>query len=112
VPGRDSDISASSSWPIVPPAAVGTQETMRHQCARLLEVAAIPSVALHVLPSSLGANPGLGGAIALAATDDARRGTAPYAWLASDAALVPAALAWNFRTTWKEGTKYACFVSA
>lgn len=58
-------------WEAVLHHQIGTRETMRDQCARLLEVAAIPSVALHVLPSSLGANPGLGGAIALAATDDA-----------------------------------------
>jgi transcriptional regulator with XRE-family HTH domain len=50
---------------------IGSRKVMREQCARLLEVSGTPSVALHVLPSELGANPGLGGAIGLAATDDA-----------------------------------------
>jgi len=49
---------------------IGTREVMREQCARLLEVSEMPTVNLHVLPSS-GANAGLGGAIGLAATDDA-----------------------------------------
>lgn len=49
---------------------IGTPAVMREQIARLLEVSELPTVALHVLPSSLGANPGLGGAIGLAATDD------------------------------------------
>jgi predicted transposase YdaD len=35
-----------------------------------------------------------------------------YARIASDTALVPAALTWNFRTTRKENPQYACFVSA
>jgi transcriptional regulator with XRE-family HTH domain len=50
---------------------IGTREVMRDQCARLLEVSELPTVALHILPASGGANPGLGGAINLAATDDA-----------------------------------------
>jgi transcriptional regulator with XRE-family HTH domain len=50
---------------------IGNREVMRNQCARLVEVSELPTVALHVLPSSTGANPGLGGAINLAATDDA-----------------------------------------
>ncbi len=49
---------------------IGSREAMRDQCARLLEVSELPTVSLHVLPSS-GANAGLGGAIGLAATDDA-----------------------------------------
>jgi Domain of unknown function (DUF5753) len=50
---------------------IGTPEVMRDQCARLLEVSQLPAVSLHVLPSNLGANRGLGGTIGLAATDDA-----------------------------------------
>ena len=50
---------------------IGTPEDMREQCVRLLEVSRLPTLSLHVLPSSIGANPGLGGAIQLAATDDA-----------------------------------------
>lgn len=48
---------------------IGTRQVMREQCARLIAVADLPTVALHILPA--GANPGLGGAIQLAATDDA-----------------------------------------
>lgn len=58
-------------WEAVLSHQIGTREDMRDQCARLVEVADIPTVSLHVLPSKLGANPGLGGAIGLAATDDA-----------------------------------------
>jgi hypothetical protein len=50
---------------------IGTSEVMRDALARLVEVSQFPTVAVHVLPSSLGANPGLGGAVNLAATDDA-----------------------------------------
>jgi hypothetical protein len=50
---------------------IGTAQIMRDQCALLLEASRLPNVSLHVLPSSAGANPGLGGAINLAATDDA-----------------------------------------
>jgi transcriptional regulator with XRE-family HTH domain len=50
---------------------IGASETMRDQIARLVELSDMPTVTLHVLPSSHGANPGLGGAIQLAATDDA-----------------------------------------
>jgi transcriptional regulator with XRE-family HTH domain len=50
---------------------IGTSEIMRDALARLVEVSQFPTVAVHVLPSSLGANPGLGGAVNLAATDDA-----------------------------------------
>lgn len=50
---------------------IGDRDVMREQCARLVEVSELPTVALHVLPASGGANPGLGGAINLAATDDA-----------------------------------------
>ena len=48
---------------------IGTREVMRDQCTRLIVVSGLPTVALHILP--VGANPGLGGAIQLAATDDA-----------------------------------------
>jgi transcriptional regulator with XRE-family HTH domain len=50
---------------------IGTGETMRGQMARLAELSDMPTVTIHVLPSSHGANPGLGGAIQLAATADA-----------------------------------------
>jgi transcriptional regulator with XRE-family HTH domain len=50
---------------------IGASKTMRDQIARLVELSDMPTVTLHVLPSSHGANPGLGGAIQLAATDDA-----------------------------------------
>lgn len=43
---------------------IGSDEVMAEQCAKLLTLPG--SVLLHVLPSSLGANPGLGGAISLA----------------------------------------------
>jgi hypothetical protein len=43
---------------------IGSAEVMAEQCAKLLELPG--SVLLHVLPSSLGANPGLGGAVSLA----------------------------------------------
>lgn len=50
---------------------IGTRETMREQVARLIALSDMPTVTIHVLPSSHGAAPGLGGAIQLAATDDA-----------------------------------------
>lgn len=50
---------------------IGSPEVMRAQLARLLEISDLPNVSLHVLPPGNGANPGLGGAIQLAATDDA-----------------------------------------
>ncbi len=50
---------------------IGTPETMRDQLARLVALSDMPTVTIHVLPSSHGANPGLGGAIQLAATADA-----------------------------------------
>jgi transcriptional regulator with XRE-family HTH domain len=46
---------------------IGTPEIMAEQCHKLLEESDNPCVLLHVLPSRLGANPGLGGAISLAA---------------------------------------------
>jgi transcriptional regulator with XRE-family HTH domain len=58
-------------WEHVLSHQIGTREVMRDQCARLLEVSDFPTVALHILPADNGANPGLGGAINLAATDDA-----------------------------------------
>jgi transcriptional regulator with XRE-family HTH domain len=51
---------------------IGTAETMRDQLARLVALSDLPTVTIHVLPSGHGANPGLGGAIQLAATDDAQ----------------------------------------
>jgi Domain of unknown function (DUF5753) len=50
---------------------IGSAQTMRDQMARLVELSDMPTVTIHVLPSSHGANPGLGGAIQLAATADA-----------------------------------------
>jgi uncharacterized protein DUF5753/helix-turn-helix protein len=50
---------------------IGTSETMRGQMTRLVELSDMPTVTIHVLPSSQGANPGLGGALQLAATADA-----------------------------------------
>jgi hypothetical protein len=50
---------------------IGTAETMRDQLTRLVALSDMPTVTIHVLPSSQGANPGLGGAIQLAATADA-----------------------------------------
>ena len=50
---------------------IGTSETMHEQIARLVELSDMPTVTIHVLPSAHGANPGLGGAIQLAATTDA-----------------------------------------
>lgn len=44
---------------------IGSAEVMAEQCAKLVDLPG--SVLLHVLPSSLGANAGLGGAISLAA---------------------------------------------
>lgn len=48
---------------------IGTRETMRDQIARLIDVSDLPTVMLQILRASHGANPGLGGAIQLAATD-------------------------------------------
>ena len=45
---------------------IGTDLVMADQCARLLELSGHPSVLIHVLPSSLGASPGLGGSVSLA----------------------------------------------
>lgn len=50
---------------------IGAGETMGGQMARLVELSDMPTVTIHVLPSSHGANPGLGGALQLAATADA-----------------------------------------
>ena len=49
---------------------IGSPEVMREQIARLLELSRFPLTTVHVLPSAVGANAGLGGAINLAATDD------------------------------------------
>ncbi len=45
---------------------IGTAQVMAEQCARLLELSEHPSVLIHILPSSLGASPGLGGSVSLA----------------------------------------------
>jgi transcriptional regulator with XRE-family HTH domain len=50
---------------------IGSPAVMREQLARLVEMSRRPAVTIHILPSNQGANPGLGGAINLAATDDA-----------------------------------------
>lgn len=50
---------------------IGSRQDMKEQVARLLDLSWRPHVHIQVLPSSLGANAGLGGAINLAATDDA-----------------------------------------
>lgn len=50
---------------------IGSPQIMRNQFARLVELSRRPAVVIHVLPSRLGANPGLGGPINLAATDTA-----------------------------------------
>lgn len=58
-------------WEPVLQHQIGTGETMGGQMARLVELSDMPTVTIHVLPSSHGANPGLGGAIQLAAAADA-----------------------------------------
>jgi transcriptional regulator with XRE-family HTH domain len=45
---------------------VGTAEVMRGQLAKLIEVAERPRVLVHVLPSTVGANAGLGGPVSIA----------------------------------------------
>jgi hypothetical protein len=45
---------------------IGSSEVMAEQCTRLLDVSELPTVSLHILPSKLGANGGLGGPVALA----------------------------------------------
>jgi hypothetical protein len=45
---------------------VGTAEVMREQLTRLLEASERPGVLVHVVPSALGANAGLGGPVSLA----------------------------------------------
>jgi transcriptional regulator with XRE-family HTH domain len=50
---------------------IGSPEVMRDQLARLVELSARPKILVHILPGKLGANAGLGGAINLAASDDA-----------------------------------------
>jgi len=45
---------------------IGTAQVMAEQCAKLLELSEHPSVLIHILPSSLGASPGLGGSVSLA----------------------------------------------
>jgi hypothetical protein len=47
---------------------IGSAEIMRDQIARLLELSERTNIHFHVLPSSIGANMGLGGRIDLAAT--------------------------------------------
>jgi transcriptional regulator with XRE-family HTH domain len=58
-------------WEPVLDHQIGSQVVMREQMARLIDMSHRPTVTIHILPSRLGANPGLGGAINLAATDDA-----------------------------------------
>jgi transcriptional regulator with XRE-family HTH domain len=65
------DITIVLWEPVVLHHQIGSRDVMRDQCKRLLEVSSLPTVNLHILTSSIGANPGLGGAINLAATDDA-----------------------------------------
>ncbi|HEX2823579.1 MAG TPA: helix-turn-helix transcriptional regulator [Streptosporangiaceae bacterium] len=50
---------------------IGSPEVMREQLARLVELSMRPRILVHILPGKLGANAGLGGAINLAATDEA-----------------------------------------
>jgi hypothetical protein len=50
---------------------ISAPEIMREQVARLVDLSYRPTVTIHVLLSRHGANAGLGGAINLAATDDA-----------------------------------------
>ena len=50
---------------------IGSRAIMREQLARLIDMSCRPAITVHILPSGQGANPGLGGAINLAATDDA-----------------------------------------
>ena len=57
-------------WEPVLEHQIGSREVMGAQLRFLLEMACRPTVAIHILPSSLGANPGLGGAINLAAADN------------------------------------------
>jgi transcriptional regulator with XRE-family HTH domain len=45
---------------------IGTEQVMFEQCARLLKLSELPNCLIHVLPSRLGASPGLGGPVALA----------------------------------------------
>jgi hypothetical protein len=45
---------------------VGSPQVMAGQCAKLLEVGERPGVLVHVLPTALGANAGLGGPVSLA----------------------------------------------
>jgi hypothetical protein len=58
-------------WEPVLSHQIGSREIMSGQLARLVDMSHRPTVTIHVLPSSQGANPGLGGAINLAATNDA-----------------------------------------
>lgn len=45
---------------------IGSAQVMAEQCAKLLDLSTNPSVLIHVLPSALGASPGLGGPVSLA----------------------------------------------
>jgi len=58
-------------WEPVLQHQIGSREVMREQLVRLVELSRLPTVMIHVLPSSLGANAGLGSPINLAATDHA-----------------------------------------
>jgi transcriptional regulator with XRE-family HTH domain len=58
-------------WEPVLQHQIGTPDVMHAQMSRLVDLSRRPTVLIQVLPSKLGANAGLGGAINLAATDDA-----------------------------------------
>jgi hypothetical protein len=47
---------------------IGSPQVMREQCARLLELS--EQIVMQVVPSEIGANPGLGGPLSLAAADE------------------------------------------
>jgi Domain of unknown function (DUF5753)/Helix-turn-helix domain len=49
---------------------IGSRQIMREQIGRLVDLSYLPTMMIHILPSSIGANSGLGGAINLAASDD------------------------------------------
>jgi Domain of unknown function (DUF5753)/Helix-turn-helix domain len=68
---RDAPDMTIVLWEPVLHHQVGAPEIMREQMGRLIELSHLPTVTIHILPSSHGANAGLGGPINLAATDDA-----------------------------------------
>lgn len=68
---RDAPDMTIVLWEPVLHHQIGSPEVMRAQMARLIELSHLPTTTVHVLPSRIGANCGLGGALNLAATDDA-----------------------------------------